>query len=227
MTGNEIAYWQDQAALLDPDAYEWVISTGTPTTRTVPSDEHWFLLAGWKLYTLGGTTPLWYHRQADVRVALILPADTVISTSNVSGSSMYLCKPSLVTGSDARYSSDPRGLYFERMQRLGQLEQFQAGDSETGSGSGSVDEDAFDGDFTDGMIVHASQHDVAWIAMFKTGEAGAGLLLNEISDDDRNRFAETVLLPFKRATFDSVQWRGAGEAEGSAVANYVKLPSDW
>jgi hypothetical protein len=226
MSAEEVTFWQDMAALLDPDAYEWVITSGTPASRTVPSDEHWYLVSGWKLYTLGGTTPLWFHRQVDVRVQpLVLPADTVISTSNVSGSSMYLCKPSLVTGGDSRYASDPRALYFERLALLGTLPQFQVGGTQTDNGISTA---AFAGGFTDGLIVHASQHDVAWIAMFDTGAAGAGLLLNEISDTDRNRFAETVLMPFKTTTWDSVEWRGATQSEGQTNVNYVKLDgSGW
>jgi hypothetical protein len=224
MTADEVSFWQDMAVLLDPDAYEWIIST-SPTSRTVPAGEHWFLVSAWKVYTLGGTTPLWFHRQVDVRVQpLVLPENTVISTSSTSGSSMYLCKPSLVTGGDSRYTSDPRGLYFERLAQLYTLEQFQLGGTVTDNSIGTA---AFPGGFTNGMIVHASQHDVAWVAMFDTGATGAGLLLNEISDTDRNRFAESVFLPFKTTTWDSVEWRGASQSEGAANVNYVKLPGGW
>ena len=226
MSADEVTFWQDMAALLDPDAYEWVISSGTPTSRTVTSGEHWYLVSGWALYKLGGTTPLWYHRQADVTSQpLILPEGMVISTSNISGSSMYLCKPSLVTGGDSRYSSDPRALYFERLGLLGSLTQYQVGGVRTDNGISTA---AFANDFTDGCVVHVSQHDVAWIALFNTGAAGALAILNEISDTDRNRFAETVLMPFKRTVHDSVEWRGASQSEGATLANYVKLDgSGW
>lgn len=224
MTADEVAYWQDQAALLDPNAYEYVFASST--SRTVTAGQRWYLVNGWHLSASGaGTT--WFHRPADVNRAMILSAGTTISTGNPGGGNtpfMYLCKPSLVTGSDSRYNDDPRGLYFDRVMRLGELTQYRLGTTNTG---GSVTDVAFPTDFTDGFGLHTSTHDVAWLILKESGDAGGMNTHNEISDTDRIRWAEPTLFPFKRTTFPEIAVRGANQSEGRATFTYVKLPNDW
>lgn len=137
---------------------------------------------------------------------------------------MYLCKPSLVTGSDARYSSDPKGLYYERIQRLADLARYQVSAARTDNGVTDV---TLPTDFTDGMLVHVTTHDLAWIILEESGGAGGMNTLNEISDTDPIRFAEAVLTPFKRTTFPVVSFRGATQAQGQGTLTYCKLPADW
>lgn len=223
MTGDEISFWTDQAALLDPDAYEFIIGTGE--SETVPADERWYLVNGWFLKPFDDGAGHWYHRTAHVDHALLLPEGMTIETSaSESGSFMYICKPSLVTGSDARYSADPRGLYFERIMRLAGLTRYQIGDVETGSGQEDAD---FDNDFTDGMVVHVSTHDLAWTILMESGGSGGMNTLNEISDTTRIRFAEDCLFPFKRTTFPTIRLQGVSQSEGAGNVIYVKLPGDW
>lgn len=224
MTPDEVSYWQDQAALLDPDAYEFVI--GTSQSRTVPGGENWYAVTGWFVQATGGGLS-WFARPTHVRNARPLSEGTTIVTSATeANSSMYLCKPALVTGSDARYSSDPRGLYFERLRKIAStLTQYQIGGVDTGTSGTTV---AFPSDFTDGLLIHCAQQDIAWMTLLETGGAGAFGGLNEISDTDPVRFAEPNLVPFKRTTVPNVHVRGAGLAGGRGTFTYLKLDgSGW
>lgn len=224
-SASEVAYWQDQAALLDPDAYEYV--QGASFTRTVPSGETWYMVNGWQLLPSAGGGPYWFHRPADVNRALSLPEDTEINGSTNPNAFAYICKPSLVVSGDDRYTDNPKELYFSRMRRLqSELERFQIGAAATGSGTtlgvGQIQVD-FPTDFTRGFVVQTSAHDVAWAIM----QPGGLNTHNEISDDDPFRWAEPTPFPFLLADFDSILIQGCGSADGCATMTYVKLPSDW
>lgn len=221
MSANETKFWQDQAALLDPAAYVWV--NGSSLSTTVATGETYYMLNSWNVNATGaGTT--YFHRPIGVDHAFALSEGTVITTRS-SGGGFYYCRPSLVTGSDARYTTDPRKLYFDRIRQIGTLTQYAIGATNTGSSETDV---AFPADFTDGMVVHVSSHDVAWLILIdaSTGVGGPNTL-NEISDSDRMRFAERVVVPFKRTTFDKVGIRGVSESEGRATMHYLKLPGGW
>jgi hypothetical protein len=221
MTADETQFWQDQAALLDPLAYEHVFATST--TRTVPGGERYYLLNGWQLDD--GSSGLWYHRPADVNRALIIPSGESVITSSSAGSFMWLCKPSLVTGSDARYTTDPRGLYFDRLAQLGTLTTYRLAGSATGAGSTAV---TFPTDFTYGMVVHVSVHDVAWMIMTDSGASnGLSNTHNEISDTHGIRWAEPLLFPFTRTTMPKMLIQGVSLGSGRASTKYIKLPGGW
>jgi hypothetical protein len=225
MTADEVTYWQDQAALLDPDAYEW--HSGNSVSMTVTAGETWYIVNGWNLKATGaGTT--WYHRPADVNRALACSAGTVIETTTppdgTSTAFVYVCKPSLVTGGDSRYTDDPRALYFERLELMATLTRYRLGGVATGAGTTAV---SFPGGFTDGLIVHVSVHDVAWMILRSSG-VGASNLHNEISDSNRIRWAEPLVMPFKPATFDDTLIQGVSQSEGRATLTYLKLDgSGW
>lgn len=223
MSTDETLYWQDQAALLDPLAYEFV--NGTSQSDTVPTDERWYLVNGWflKVFDAGGGH--WFHRPAHVDHALMLPEGFALETStSQAGAFWYVCKPSLVTGSDARYATDPRALYFDRLMQLGELTRYQIG--HTNTGSGQTDE-SFPGDFTYGMVMQVSTHDLAWVIFMESGGSGGMNTLNEIADNSRIRFAEDVLFPFNRVTFPEIRTQGVSQSEGAGNVIYCKLPGGW
>jgi hypothetical protein len=222
MTEDEVAYWQDQAALLDPDAYEYV--QGINLTRTVTAGQNWYLVSGWYLTASGGGLHF-FHRERGVFDPLPLPAGRAVTThASFVGSAMYLCKPALVIPGDSRYTSDPRGLYFERKRRIAtELTQYTIGTTITGSGQTTT---AFPTDFTDGLVIHVATHDLAWVIL-KFDNDGGPILQPEISDIDPVRFANTVVMPFKRTTFANILAQGANEAQGRASIVYLKLPGDW
>lgn len=222
LSADEVTFWQDMAALLDPDAYEFVI--GAAQSRTVTAGEHWYLLGAWYLQATGGGSHF-FQRHGNVAEPLILPEGRTLTThATTAGSHMYLCKPSLVIGGDNRYSTDPRGLFFDRLMRLGELTQYTIGGVSTDNGNVLT---AFPTDFTDGLVVHVSTHDVAWLGLSYTDDTSVLPMQDEISDTNRVRFANAQMLPFKRTTFPKVQMRGATQSEGRATMTYVKLPADW
>lgn len=222
LTAEEAAFWSDQAALLDPAAYALTVSTGSAETVTVAADETYYLVGGWRIDV--GSVSGYLRTPNALWDALPLPEGTVTTTDAAAGAHFYLCKPSLVN-SDSRYSSDPRGLFFERMRRIAtELEQFDIGAANTGSGN--VDT-AFPGDFTNGILLWNSSHDVAWSGLLNAAETLTYNLQDEISDADPIRFATTMYMPFVRTTFPKFRSHGVSAGSGQASARYVKLPGDW
>lgn len=227
MSADEVTYWQDLAAMLDPAAY--VFTIGTSQTTTVTASECWYLLNGWWLTSSSGGH--WFHRRAHIYDAMPLPAGTVLTTADgVAPSSsngfFYICKPSLVTGGDSRYTSDPRALFFDRVNRLSySLTQYQAGATRTDTGTTETN---FPTDFTNGFVIHTSVHDVDWCILANAADTGGINLLDELGDGaDPVRFTGETWVPFVRATFPSVKVHGGGATEGRGVVTYVKLPADW
>lgn len=226
MSANEVAWWQDQAALLDPDAYELVV--GTNLTNTVPAGQHWYVMWAWKTAVTGGGT--WrFHRHGRAEEPLIIPENTALVTSGVTNSLFYLCKPASVVAnvSDNRYAdyqSDPRALYFERIMRLGTLAQYTIGVTITNSTG--VDA-TFPTDFDDALMMHSSTHDLAWLGLEAAGTNAVITGQDEISDADRVRFANSTIMPFKRTTWTKIRGQGATQSEGTGTITYVKLPTDW
>lgn len=220
MSPDEEAFWSDQAALLDPDAY--VFTQGTSLSDTVPAGERWYLVNGWYLKVFEDGVGHWFHRQAHIGQALMLPEGFAIETSTTQANTfMYVCQPSLVTGSDARYSTDPRGLYFDRLMKIGEQTLYQLGASATGAGTVTA---TFPADFTDGLVMQVSAHDVAWLIMLVTGDVTGGMnTLNEIDDSSPIRFAEGCMFPFKRTQFPKVMVQGVSDADGRANVAYIKL----
>lgn len=218
---SEYLYWQHRAALLDPDAYD--VLYGTSQSDTVTANEIWYVVNAW--YVDSDSSGLnWFQRPADVNRAHPLPEGHTLETGTSSASMFYLCKPELVISGDSRYIDDPRGLYYERLMRMATLTQYQVGDVDTGN---SGVNESFPADFTNGLALHTSSHDVAWLTLQHSTGNTAMNTLNEISDTNRIRFAEPTLFPFKRTTWPTIRVRGASETEGRAVLTYVKLPGDW
>lgn len=222
LTPTAVWYWQDKAALLDPNAYEFVL--GANLSHTVPAGKRWYLVNAWYIAASGGGISQ-FHRPIHVDRAHLLSPGSTVSTPNKADAHMYLCKPELVVAGDSRYQVDPQGLYFKRLERLAtEVAQHQIGAVETGNATVTV---AFPTDFTDAMALHTSSHDVAWLILLNSAGTGGPNTLNEISDSSPIRFAEPTLAPFKRTTFPSIMVRGASLPEGRATLTYAKLPADW
>lgn len=233
MTADEVTFWQGQAALLDPLAY--LLKNGTSQSHTVGAGETDFLVAAWRLQSANGGTSF-FHRQADFRDALPLSAGTVLTTdASNAGSMALICKPSLVTASDPggpgggvnRYVSDPRGLFFDRYMAIGELTQYELGvsdDTNTPTVSGD-----FPSDFTYGLGIHASQHDASWLGMSHSSGTFSMPILNENSDANISRFAETCIFPFTRTQFPRLSFRGVSSPpdHGFGAFRYLKLPTVW
>lgn len=229
MNANEVTFWQGMAALLDPLAY--TLSYGTAQSHVVAASETDYLVGGWYLQSSSGGSA-WFHRQADFRDALPLPAGGTVTTSaSNAGSHMLICQPSLVTNGtatnyDSRYVSDPRGLFFDRYMAIGTATAYEIGISDNTNTGATT---AFPADFTYGLVVHASQHDASWIGLEHTGADFTLAVLNEVSDTSQIREAETVIFPFTRTAFPNFKFRGVTSPPdaGHGVLRYLKLPIGW
>lgn len=222
MTADEVNYWSDMAALLDPAAY--VTKIGTSQTHTVGAGERDYLMNGWYLQASGGGSS-WFHRPCNIWDAMPLVAGQTITTdASNAGSLMYVCQPSLVTGADARYTSDPRGLFFTRLMTIPTLTVYQIGATRTDGSTSTV---AFPTDFTNGLVLHTSTHDLAWTIMLHSSGAGGMNTHDEIGDSSPIRFASPTLFPFVRTTFPNIKVQGVSLSEGRGTVTYVKLPGGW
>jgi hypothetical protein len=227
MGAAETAWWADMAALLDPAA--WSLIETNDTDVTVATGEVYYLQEGWNLDATGAGSE-WFHRGGDVRDAFPISAGTTFGTDqDPAGPSnlahLYYARPSLVTAGDSRYTTDPRGLYFERLRRLAtELPQYKIGVAISGSGQTTA---TFPTDFDNGMILHVSSQDIAWVIP-RSASGDSGLITQmEISDIDPIRVAAVCLIPFVRTQFPSILAQGANLATGRTTITYAKLPADW
>lgn len=221
-TGDEFAFWQKRAALLDPAAYELLV--GSAATDTVDTGQTWYVVAAWNV-DVG--TPSMFHRKPDVLSNGYVPliSGETITLEADAAAHAWICKPALVTGVDARYTTDPKGLFYERVQRIDtELTKYDVGHDNTGATGITT---AFPTDFTDGLVIHCSSHDVAWTGLEHSSTNLALNLNNEVSDSDRIRFAERVVMPFDRTIWPKVKSQGVSEAQGTVNVRYCKLPGDW
>ena len=120
--------------------------------------------------------------------------------------------------------TNPRALYFDRIRRMGELTQYKLGHINTGAGTTTS---TFPTDFTYGLAIQTSVHDVAWLILRDSTDTVGINMHNEISDTSQIRWAEPTVLPFTRTTFTKTMSRGASQSEGRATLTYVKLPGDW
>jgi hypothetical protein len=236
MESNEKTYWQHKAALLDPKAYVLKAKNlqGSAFFEVVPQGECWYVISAFYVRIASGLSRF-THRVPDVDQATMLTAGTRIEFHPESQWSMYLtCRPALVVGVDQRYEDDPRGLYFERMQRLRVLPSFNIrAQVASGTPYGSNIDVPFPADFETAMCLAYSSDDVSWAVL--AGTATAMNLGNEVSDDHQNRIGQRVLFPFSRAMFPALRTRGCsvsgavGEPYiyGNGQIVYCKLPADW
>jgi len=232
----EKTYWQHKAALLDPKAYVLKAKNldGASFFEVVPAGECWYAISTFYVRIASGLSRF-THRVPDVDKATMLTAGTRIEFHSESQWSMYLtCRPALVVNTDSRYIDDPRGLYFERMQKLRDLPSFNIRvEIPSGTAYGNNTDVLFPNDFSEGMCLSYSSDDVSWAGL--AGPATSMNLGNEVSDDHQNRIGQKTLFPFSRTMFPKLRARGGsvGGAVGSSYMYgngqivYCKLPPDW
>ena len=213
---SEAAYWTDRAALLDPNAYTYVSGSSFNITSTDPL----FLLNGWQLNSSSNDS-FWYHRKADIGDALLIPPGSPIKhTGSPAGypneyGFAYYAKPSLVTGSDSRYSTDPRDFNYSRLERIKTFEvrtiraRIDQGDTRTEAEDAGTNVATFPTDFERGIITHVSIMNACWGLLFQPTAAGVPEvsmnLMDELDDIRPVRFSSSVLLPFKRSQFPKLR----------------------
>lgn len=201
----EQAYWADQAALLDPRCY--VYSGGTDWGIRVPDNETWYALNIWNAVAGDSLFPI-YHRKADVANAFQMPPGFDLSASGTQSFVLY-ARPALVQA-DPRYSADPKGLYYTRLQTLA-CTPMQTISCHLPAGTPRPNCDGilgvcFPTGFSCGIIRHVSCHNGAWVTMVGPEGDGSTIinLLDEIDDGRGHRFTSSLMLPFDRSVWNGI-----------------------
>lgn len=187
---------------------------------------------------------------ADIDSAVQMPAaDTM--TISPGGGYVYVCQPELVipapygSGTDQRYKTNPKGLYFDRLAALRSMTLHRLDVVVPPSTPiNTVTTKDFPTDFDDALLVHVNCHDSAWVGL-NSPTVGAMNVMIEISDYHMVRFAQRVLAPFRRTTFPNFRVAGAnipgnnqasygsgygGSSNpfaGQGGCSYFKLPAGW
>jgi hypothetical protein len=266
VSDDELLFWKNRAALLDPRA---MVTQLPPFDVTVPADEVWFLIDGFlldaHLYNgsttgnLAGDFAHWERRGPHYEQALpIGPGKRLINFIHdgftVNGALTY-CRPSIVWAADARYTQDPRGLYYERINKLDRLEIRQTWCRiPEGSASGTRVDTLFDWtgaeDALYGIGRAVSTSDAAWIFVKGLGADGVTpatlSLTNEITDTHGHRLDNPCIFPFVRKNDGVLGFTGVKMAAGNrsgdpadlsgadaagrhgyGVFTWSALPNDW
>jgi len=221
LSADQIAFWQDQAALLDPLAYEFV--KGSAVSRTNSDGRPWYLVNAWNVAAVSPGARR-FHRSIDVERATPVPDGATITTAADPTYDFYVCKPKTVVDADARYTNDPMGLWFSRMRQLGTLPQYHLGGTATDSSGHNI---AFPTDFDYGMLLEVSVMDLAWLILFYSDGTTGVNVLGEVSDTVGIRWAERCVVPFNPDTFPNIRLQGVGSGSGAGNAVYLKLPGGW
>jgi hypothetical protein len=239
ISADELAYWQLQAALLDPLTHVHIFQSGKNWSITVPTGKTWHLRSAFWVSINGQTHPN-FHRNPEPDQVMALPAGTTLEAhSGSSQSHLTYVDPGIVTDSgspdyDSRYITDPKGLYFSRLARLKTLPLHIAeAKIPKGSAYGKVETAAFPKDFTYGLVVQQTVFDASWTILYQRGKAAMNLG-TELSDNKTVRFTNEPMVPFERALFTAIAVRGGNRSdtnssyvEGFGSIGYVKLPDGW
>ncbi len=198
------AYYQNLAALLEPDAIE-AFRTGTFTYNVSSSDTK-FLLGMWN----GRIGASGRFEIRDPRNPL--PINDVTLTGLASTSYLVVIDPTLPSYTDARDT------YFDRLQAIGALKTHFAPVV-----AASTITRFLPGPY--GVIVTSvTCFDFAWLGLYLPN-GGAFNLADEIDDSNTQRVAHSLTLPVSKK-FANGLYAGAG-GSGSGGITYVILPADW
>ncbi len=215
--------YQLKAAALDPRAY--VFGETASASLTVPPGKVWLVTNLYRI-RFAGLTAEAFMRKPDARDVLVLPAGTVLSHTPFHAAVQY-CDPGRVIDPasadyDARYTDDPKGLYFERLTKLETIP-LRTTEATIAQGTSPIAqaETGLDwGTLTEqwGILRYVGVENGSW--MLATNAAGTmGINLTpEISDLHAHRLQSyPILMPFLKEQFAKIQLRG-GSWHGDPAA---------
>lgn len=199
--------WAVRAALLDPACYSMVSTLGYAGSLdvTVPDGHAWHVTNAFAVHygepidvAQDGIALIrrsGFIRPLDARRTLTLGAGTRIRGNvGVQPAYVFFCDPQVVWDTDPRYTIDPRGLYYQRLQRLRSIPT-QSAVLESTSGGGIGDDLHLYLPAQRLIITSASVYDSSWVVV-QCPEWGSDVnVLNEINNDHGVRFAESILQP--------------------------------
>lgn len=253
---SEQQFYADKAALLDPAC---CIYHSANAAFSITESEPVYLLNCWQATLPSVPGVAYFHRKLDVENAVLIPPGYALGYSGAPAPTfayVYYAKPSLVQASDARYTDDPKALYYDRLARLRTLPLYQQWGASSQNQTAQWIQDhgyntsAFPADFERGLIAQVSTHNVAWMTLQKNGANPQQILatMDELDDIRPARFTSKVLAPFNRSTFPnlfvafgSMTWTPSGNPldpiqpvvggvqtyPGIGSVLYYKLPADW
>ncbi len=228
VTGAETDWFRNQAALLDPAAHRFYQATSVsptlPPAGITVAPGGWFLRNSWYLKSDDATAPVRNKFHRNCGEVTPISAGKVLY-SNLTNGFAYVCQPELVIASDARYTSDPKGLYYSRLAQLMTLAQKDATTSPgytpttlTAPTSGKC------------MALLVSQFELTW-SMLQKGATGLGINLTDEIDDSANwRRTQAMMMPFNISDFDTLvpgTGYGAQNTPPTVTLTYVELPVGW
>lgn len=257
-TTDEDRYFATQAALLDPRAYHLSGTVFGDLDVTVPDRHTWFATNTFAVYynepqdvaqdSTPGTRRSGFLRPLDARRAFALSAGTRVrnigrgTSYQINTAYIYYADPQDVWDIDARYTADPKGLYYSRLARLATLPISEAIIEVNGGGAINDDVHLDLPAFGSAMLVNVSVYDASWMTIGWIDNLGIPLnVMNEVNNSHSVRFAESVMQPIRfgpglRVTLNkgsnadmpgSTDPAIAYPIKGSGSLVYQVLPSDW
>jgi hypothetical protein len=193
-----------------------------------------------------------FVRPLDARRPLELGAGTRIRNAiGIHQAYLLFCDPAEVWALDARYSADPRALYFGRLARLRTIPTEMVVLEATAGGAINDDVHA-DLPAVPLIVTSASVYDASWVTIGCPGWPAPSNVLNEINNAHGVRFGESILQPMPACGPRVALEKGnAGAAlpagatlgqvigavssdpavampqHGSGSLTFQRLPSDW
>lgn len=256
-TSDEDRYYATQAALLDPRCWHLASTTTGTLDVTVPAGRTWWtsnalaVMYGDPLIVAQdawpGSRSSGFLRNLDARSAVRLPAGTRIRNNQtlpptepyrINTAYLWYADPAEVWEIDARYTTDPRGLYYARLAQLETLELRSVVIEATGGGSVDDVLTAMFPGTGDVILTHVSIYDASWMTV---GWPADGTPPLNVADEMNNvravRFTRSVLQPLPRGSGLQIVMRKGSNSDlpaadaypihGSVTASGVVLPEGW
>jgi hypothetical protein len=220
---QEARDFQLKAAALDPRTYTFGDTNGADLV--VPDGGPWLATNMYRLRFSGDTNES-FARKADARDPIMLPPGTTFDQTPHHATMQY-CDPSVVIDPDspdydARYVNDPKGLYYERLEKLESLALRQtSGNLPAGHAIAvEVDVNLDWGALTEqwGILRYISTENLSWMLALNAGATTGANLVAEISDSHSTRLnGFPLLMPFRKTDFTKIRLRG-GDALGDPTS---------
>lgn len=215
----EHAYFQNLAALLEPDALEYVrLATGSGSLVAATAATKW-VLSMWNC-ALGGTTGRFDFREPVLPMPLYNKAIHALA----SGATVALLDPSLPS-----YGGASRAAYYDHLQAITTYETLYV-PIETGSTVAPWIPGPYGS-----ILIGISLHDVAWLGLVPPSGTGSLLTIhNEKGDSsgghyDGTRISQRLYMPVSKLLAQGIilgSDSGAIDNPEGGIA-YVNLPSTW